>query len=392
MIRIRRGLDITIKGAPVQAIEDGPAIVHVAVSGDDYVFLRPRMAVQVGDRVREGQLLLTDKRNADVRFTAPGCGEVVAIERGERRRLLAVVVRLDGDACEEFQGDVRDVLVRSGLWTALRERPFGRVASPDTRPRAIFVTAIDTDPLAADPVCVLAGRESDFESGLRALAQLTDGPVRLCRRPGAAIPSAGADVHEFAGPHPAGLPGTHIHLLDPAGLQSVVWHVGYQDVLAMGELLRTGRLPTRRVVALGGPQVARPTLLRTRLGASLPELTEGRLREGAHRVISGSVLSGRVAPFLGRYHTQVAVLAGAPPYGPARAIVPTGVYERVMPLDILPTPLLKALLVGDVARAIELGCLELEEEDLALCSYVCPSRNDFGVPLRAVLAAIEEER
>jgi len=391
MIRIRRGLDVPVLGAPVQAIEEGPAISQVAVSGEDYVGLRPRMAVAVGDRVRTGQLLFADKRNESARFTAPGCGEVVAIERGEKRRLLAVVVRLEGDECEEFVGDVRDVLVRSGLWTALRARPFGHVPPPDPKPRSIFVTAMDTSPLGADPACVLAGREGDFESGLRALAQLTDGPVRLCRRPGAAIPAGGAEVHEFAGPHPAGLPGTHIHFLDPAGPDRVVWHIGYQDVAAIGALLRTGRLSTERVIALGGPMVARPSLLRTRIGASLRELLAGRLREGAQRVISGSVLSGRVGSFLGRYHTQVAVLAGAPPRVRPRAVVPTGAYERVMPLDIEPTALVKALLVGDVEGAIELGCLELEEEDLALCSYVCPSGSDFGEPLRAVLNGIEAE-
>ena len=230
-----------------------------------------------------------------------------------------------------------------------------------------------------------------FERGLRALASLTDGPVRLCMRAGAAIPAADAEVHEFSGPHPAGLPGSHIHFLDPVGVGFAVVYVGYQDVAAMGELLRTGRLPTSRVVAVGGPGVVRPTLLRTRLGASLPELLEGQLREGAHRVISGSVFSGRVAAHLGRYHTQVSVLAAAPPLVRARAVVPTGAYERVMPLDILPTPLVKALFVGDVERAIELGCLELEEEDLALCAYVCPSGSDFGAPLRTLLTAIGKE-
>ena len=403
MIHIRRGLDLTLPGAPEQRIAPAAPVRHVALLGDDYVGLRPRLAVQPGDHVRTGQLLFTDKRNPDVRFTSPGCGEVVAVNRGAKRKLDSVVVRVDDtEESEEFDaftgGDlersvVRDQLVRSGLWTALRARPFGRTPPPDSTPRSLFVTAIDTQPFAPDPTCVLAGQDADFVRGLKLLARLTDGPVRLCQRPDTAIPGAdvpGVDVHEFAGPHPAGLPGTHIHFLDPAGEGRTVWHIGYQDVAAVGALFRTGRLPTERVVALAGPLVESPGLVRTRLGASTAELLAGRLRDGRCRVISGSVLAGRAAAFLGRYHRQVSVLSDVQPPEP-RAILPIRVYEKVMPLDLMPVPLLKALVVGDIEHAIELGCLELDEEDLALCSYVCPGNNDFGAHLRKVLNEIEKD-
>lgn len=421
--RIRRGLDLRIPGAPGPRVEAAPPVRHVALLGEDFVGLRPRLAVRPGDRVRLGQLLFADKGNEGARFVSPGCGEVVAVHRGARRRLLSVVVRLEGDDEEPLPapaGDdrrgVRDALVASGLWTAIRARPFGRIPQPDAAPASIFVTAIDTDPLAPDPARVLEGRGDDFVRGLRLLTKLTDGPVRLCRAPGAAIPGdgvEGVEVHEFAGPHPAGLVGTHVHLLDPVDEGRAVWHVGHPDVAAMGELFRTGRLPVERVVALAGPMVERPALVSTRLGASVEDLLRGRLRAGASRAISGSVLSGRAAAgpvaFLGRYHRQVSVLSDERPrsflawlrpralrpsfttaaHGEPRAIVPTAAYERVLPLDLLPVPLFQALAVGDLERAQELGCLELEEEDLALCAYVCPSKSDLGAWLRATLMAIE---
>jgi len=410
-LRIRRGLDVRVPGAPEQRIVDGPPVRHVALVGDDYAGLRPRLAVRPGDRVRAGELLFTDRRNEGVRFVAPGAGEVVAIHRGPRRRLVSVVIRLEGDDAEEFRpfderaladpgdAETRHVLVASGLWTALRARPFGRVAQPGGAADAIFVQALDTEPLAPDPALVLAGRAADLDFGLRVLRRLTAGPLWLCVRPGGAWPDVeGVSVCEVAGPHPAGLPGTHIHHLAPVGGARTAWHAGAQDVAAIGALFRTGRLPLERVVAVAGPQVDGPCLLRTRAGASTDELLAGRLRPGAARVLSGSPLSGRAAEgpaaFLGRYARAVCALPPAPPGwpGPARAIYPLDAYERVFPFDLPPVPLLKALAVGDVDRARELGCLELAEEDLALCAYVDPGRNAFGPSLRAALATLEAER
>ncbi|MBW2448632.1 MAG: Na(+)-translocating NADH-quinone reductase subunit A [Deltaproteobacteria bacterium] len=441
---IRRGLDLPIAGRPQQEVEPGPAIRQVALIGDDYVGLRPTFSVEEGDRVRLGEALFHDKRVPGMRWTAPAAGRVAAVHRGAKRRFESLVIEL-GDGGEETfasgaadREGVRAALLASGLWAALRTRPFGRIPHPDSSPHSIFVTALDSRPLAPDPVQVIEGHEEEFVRGLRALSRLTEGAIHLCQRPGAGLPGADVErleVHEFAGPHPAGLVGTHIHFVDPVDDKKTVWHVAYPDVVAIGHLLLTGRLQTERVVALAGPALQRPALVRTRLGARIEDLLVGRLGEGPVRIVSGSVLDGRaaVAPhaYLGRHHLQVSVISDERPRprlgwarpgfdrfsvkpafagflrglagrrrelsfttaanGDPRPIVPIGSYEKVMPLDLLPTPLLKALAVGHAERARALGCLELEEEDLALCSFVCPSKQDFGPRLREVLERLERE-
>ncbi|WP_339643158.1 Na(+)-translocating NADH-quinone reductase subunit A [uncultured Porticoccus sp.] len=447
MIKIRRGLDLPVSGSPEQVIHDGPTVKSVAVVGPDYVGMKPTMEVKEGDRVKLGQLLFTDKKTEGVRYTAPAAGVVTAINRGERRVLQSVVIEVEGDEEQTFatyssdelshldREAVVENLVSSGLWTSLRTRPYSKVPSPSTTsPSSIFVTAMDTNPLSADPALVIAERADDFENGLAVISRLTDGAVHLCTSSDSSIKSGGAtgvQVHSFAGPHPAGLAGTHIHFIDPVSDHKMVWTVGYQDVLAIGALFTTGHIDTRRVISLAGPQVAKPRLVRTRLGANLSELTAGELKDGQNRLVSGSVLSGRAASgpfdFLGRYHVQVSVLlegrqreffrylspggsrhSAMPIYlsslskskkfdfttntnGSERAMVPLGNYEKVMPLDILPTQLLRALIVGDTETAQKLGCLELDEEDLALCTYVCVGKYEYGPILRDNLARIEKE-
>ena len=445
MIRIKRGLDLPITGAPEQRIQAGRPVRSVAVIGFDYHGMKPTMAVQVGDRVKLGQVLFSDKKTPGVVFTAPGAGTVSAIHRGEQRVLQSVVIDLDGDDAVEFAryGDaeidrlddqqVRSNLIDSGLWTALRTRPFSKVPAIDAKANSIFVTAIDTHPLAVDPVVVIAEHKEDFARGLRVLARIA--PVVVCHADGTQMPCSGlANVRTetFAGPHPAGLAGTHIHFLDPVGADKSVWSLNYQDVIAIGKLFASGRLWTERVVAIAGPMVDKPRLVRTRMGASLDELTAGELKVGrAVRVISGSVFGGRssrgACAFLGRYHLQVSCLeegteremlhylrAGANKHsvmnlyisklspgklfdfttstnGSPRAMVPIGNYEEVMPLDILPTQLLRALIVSDTEMAQKLGCLELDEEDLALCTYVCAGKYEYGPILRDNLTRIEKE-
>ncbi|PYC24660.1 NADH:ubiquinone reductase (Na(+)-transporting) subunit A [Aquipseudomonas alcaligenes] len=444
MIKIKRGLDLPISGAPEQRIDAARAVRSVALMGCDYHGMKPTMAVQVGDRVKLGQVLFSDKKNPGVHFTAPGAGVVAAIHRGEQRVLQSVVIDLEGDDAVEFARydaaqlaslepqAVRDNLQQSGLWTALRSRPFSKVPAIDAVPSSIFVTAIDSHPLAADPAVVIAERPADFENGLKVLARLAK--VFLCRAEGVSLSGegvAGVQAEAFAGPHPAGLPGTHIHFLDPVSSSKSVWQIGYQDVIAIGALFTSGTLDVTRVVALGGPVVDKPRLLRTRLGASLEELTAGELQAGHNRVISGSVLGGRTSrgafAFLGRYHVQVSCLhegrerellhylrAGVNKHsvlnifvsklmggrklamdtstnGSPRAMVPVGNYEAVMPLDILPTQLLRYLIVGDTEMAQKLGCLELDEEDLALCTYVCAGKYEYGPILRDNLTRIEKE-
>ncbi|MBT8136155.1 MAG: Na(+)-translocating NADH-quinone reductase subunit A [Gammaproteobacteria bacterium] len=442
-IRIRRGLDVPIAGTPKQEILDAPATTTVALLGRDYPGLRPELLVRPGDSVTAGQPVARDRRHPDFVLTSPGSGSIEAIQRGARRRLTSIVIRLaSGDpvtfpAIDPAAGDralLQQRLLESGLWSAFRTRPFSRIPQPGAEPAAIFVTAIDTNPLAADPAIVLDGQHDALRDGLTTLAQLTDGSVYFCRGPELklelpALPQLVDAV--FRGPHPAGLPGTHIHFLEPAGPARSVWHVGYQDVVAMGKLVRHGELSLERVIAIGGPSVAQPRLLRTRIGASTDDLVAGELEPGPCRVVSGPLLSGHRAAaderFLGRYHQQLIVLPdggereflgwmapGLKKYssigafassllprrnfrlttslnGSARAIVPIGNFEKVMPLDVLPVPLLKALLVRDADSARELGALELDEEDLALCSFVCCSKHNYGPALRHVLDKLEHD-
>ena len=296
----------------------------------------------------------------------------------------------------------------------------------------MFVTAIDTNPLAADPAVIIGDAKDDFQHGLQVVSRLSDGPVYVCTSAGAdiSVPDAEPFRHaEFSGPHPAGLAGTHIHFLDPVSESKTVWYIGFQDVIAIGRLFTTGRLNPERIVALGGPLTKSPRLLRTRLGAGINDLVTGEVAQGKKRLISGSVLSGRWAAggvaWLGRYHVQISVLqdggereflawmrpgrhrySASPVFashvlhrgdfslttsqnGSPRAMVSIGSFEKVMPLDILATPLLKALLVEDTDTARSLGCLELDEEDLALCSFVCNGKYEYGPFLRENLTEIE---
>lgn len=443
MIKIKRGLNLPISGAPKQTIEDGPAIRTVAVLGSDYVGMKPTMLVKVGDQVKKGQGLFADKKNEGVIFTAPASGTISAIHRGAKRVLQSVVIDVADGEEETFAAyaptelssisreKVEENLVQSGLWTALRTRPFSRVPALGSEPNSIFVTAMDTNPLAVDPAVVIKEESVAFQQGLDVLSNLSK-KVWLCKASGASIGGNGiAEEVEFSGPHPAGLAGTHIHTLDPVSATKTVWTINYQDVIAIGKLFTTGKLVTDRVVSLAGPQVTNPRLVRTQLGASTDELVAGQLESGENRVISGSVLSGSAAhgpyAFLGRYHLQVSVLQegrerfmfeffrpGVDKYsvmnafisalspsklfsftttsnGSPRGMVPIGSYEKIMPLDILPTQLLRALIVGDTESAQELGCLELDEEDVALCTYVCPGKYEYGPILRDNLDRIEKE-
>ena len=488
MIKLKRGLEVPIGGEPRQVIDGGVAARSVGVVGYDYVGMKPAMAVEVGERVRLGQRLFTDKKNPGARYTAPAAGTVAAINRGARRTLQSVVIdveeggggtgpesplgnhpasgggaALSADAAlsddrvmnphaplsaDEVRGlagdEVRARLAEAGEWTALRTRPFSKVPAPDSTAKAIFITAMDTHPLAPEPAVIIREQEQAFALGQDLLAALIPGPVYVCAAADPRLPLGDAPnirLEQFAGPHPAGLAGTHIHYLDPVGPGKTVWTIGYQDVIAIGRLFLDGRLYTERVVALAGPSVAKPRLLRTRLGADIEALCAGELIDDAsldaamganqHRIISGSVLGGRraqgAAAYLGRYHNQVTALREGrrrefmgwlspginrhsclPIYlshllprrrlamttntnGSERAMVPVGSYERVMPLDILPTQLLRALIVGDTEMAGQLGCLELDEEDLALCSYVCPGKYEYGPILRDNLSRIERE-
>lgn len=452
--RNRRGLDLPITGQPDRAVEQAGQPRHVALLGGDYVGMKPTMRVQLGDVVSRGQLVFECKKTRGVRYTAPAEGKVVAVNRGDKRKFESLVIELSqaelaggggsqtifvAYAGRDVQGltreQTRDLLVESGEWTALRARPYGSVADPSTAPKSIFVTAVDSHPLAPDLAPLIAQQQGEFDAGLQAMAQLTDGVVYVCAGVGDAVKVPSHEriqLEQFAGPHPSGTAGWHIHTLDPVDRNKLVWHLGAQDVIAIGHLFRTGTLQVERVVSLAGPCVTRPRLLRTRRGVALDDLVAGEIIEARTRVISGSVFGGctamgKVHGFLRRYDQQVSVIAEgdereflgwmAPGFnafsvkgafisklmpgkrfafttatnGSDRAIVPIGSYEKVFPFDIPPSFLLRALAVHDTERAEQLGCLELSEEDLALCTFVEPGKDEYGPKLRAVLDTIWKE-
>ncbi|MCL1048031.1 Na(+)-translocating NADH-quinone reductase subunit A [Shewanella abyssi] len=445
VIAVKKGLNVPIAGEPKQVVSTSKSCSHVALLGEEYVGLKPTMLVEVGELVQKGQVLFEDKKNIGVKYTAPASGKVIAINRGDRRLFQSIVIECNQGGAINFginddiagleRSQVQAKLVSSGLWTALRTRPFSRVPHLDTAPSGIFVSAMDSNPLAADPRIVIAEQAESFAAGIAVLGRLTDGKVHLCQAPGDELP--GSDLtyvsnHCFTGVHPAGLVGTHIHFILPASIERPVWHLGYQDVIAYGKLFLTGEIYTDRVVSLAGPDVIEPRLIRVQTGTCLSQVVADELTEGHSRVVSGSVLSGHTAygahDYLGRFHNQISVLqedsqhqlmpwvrGGSEKFsitravtsrlkgakklfnltthtgGSARAMMAFGQLDRVMPLDVLPTLLVRDLVVRDTDEAQALGALELDEEDLALCTFVCPGKYDFGKELRACLEIIERE-
>ncbi|MFP6654801.1 MAG: Na(+)-translocating NADH-quinone reductase subunit A [Myxococcota bacterium] len=460
MHKIEKGLDLPIPGKPLQVIRGETAGTQVAVLADDFPGMKARMHVAEGDVVQRGQTIFEDRKIPGVLHTAPGAGRIVAIHRGDKRALHSVVIELSeaekrgepdaeefatftnytGASVETLTGDqIRALLVESGLWTALRERPYSKVPSPEGEAEALFITATDSDPLAPLPDVVLEGRMDDFRLGARLVAKLTEGPTYLCVSEHSEIAKGAPEsvrVESFAGPHPSGTVGLHIHLLRPVNREHKVWHIGYQDVAAVGRLFSTGRLDVSRVISIAGPNVEKPRLERSRIGARVSEIVGSDIERAGDsaeiRAISGSVLSGKrtygeAFDFMGRYDRQISLLEEdrenvflgwltpgqnlfsitgiylskifrpnrfrftTTMNGSPRAMVPIGLYERVMPMDILPTFLLRALIVGDIERAEQLGVLELDEEDLALCTYVCSGKTNYGPLLRSNLDMIEKE-
>ncbi|MBL1320075.1 MAG: Na(+)-translocating NADH-quinone reductase subunit A [Methylophaga sp.] len=444
---IKKGLDLPLAGSPEQIISDANPINSVAVLGTDFIGMKPTMLIEEGQRVKLGEAIFTDKKNSGVQFTSPGAGTIKSINRGARRVLQSIVIELDGSdeitfkkyeptqLSELSRDDVKQNLLDSGLWTAIRTRPYSKSPSPESVPSSIFVTAMDTNPLAADPSLIINEYSDDYINGLTILSLLTDGKVFVCQAEGVSTANtaqSNIETHSFSGPHPAGLASTHIHFLDPVSANKTVWQINYQDVIAVGKLFTTGKLWVERIISLAGPLVNKPRLLRTRLGANTEDLVRDEVQHVQSRVISGSVLHGHTATnwagFLGRFHQQISIIeesnereffgwikpVGKNKFsalnifiskalgkkqlnlttsqnGSPRAMVPIGNFEMVMPLDILPTQLLRALVVKDTDAAQALGCLELDEEDLSLCSFVCSGKFDYGPMLRTNLTQIEKE-
>jgi Na+-transporting NADH:ubiquinone oxidoreductase subunit A len=446
MIKITKGLNLPIAGAPAMKIFDGPKISTVAIVGDDYVGMKPTVMVQEGDKVKRGQKLLEDKKSPGVFFTSPVSGTVKAINRGDRRVFESLVITHEGNEQVSFShfkskavsdyesSEVKDLLIESGLWVSLRQRPFSKTPAIDSTPKALFINAMDTNPLAVDVNLVLGDNQEHFNNGVIVLSKIAP-KVFVTSAPDTKLdlPQIDHVKHEqFSGPHPAGNSGTHIHYLSPVNANSTAWYLNYQDCIAIGKLFATGELSNERVISLAGPAARHPRLVKTILGACLRELSQGETYDGSeHRTVSGSVFGGRTAMgtkcYLGRFHLQITLLKegrereflgwhrpglnkfslknifvskllpskkfgfNTSKNGSLRSIVPIGSYEAVMPGDFLPTQLLRFLMSRNTDRAVELGALELDEEDLALCTYVDPCKNEFGPVLRDNLNLIEKE-
>ena len=442
---LKKGLNVSISGALRDDSVSDVSVQTVAVLGDDYIGLKPRLSVAVDDIVVTGTPIFAHKDTLQVQIVSPVAGRVKAINRGARRKLISVEIEVDaekGGAPIDFS-DVGDAttadglaerLCQAGLWTSFRTRPYSKVPAPETRADAIFVTAIDTDPLAADPAPIIRENADAFKAGLSAITLLTNGKTYLCHADGADVPTVdNSDVEAaaFAGPHQAGLAGTHIHFLEPIHGTKTVWTIGYQDVIAIGQLLQNGTYDATRVIAVTGPMCSNPRIVRTVVGASMADLVaEETPFEAPIRMISGSVLSGKMGEeangYLGRYARQITLIeedrkqipmgwirpmvdkyAVQPVLGSAmarrtfpltsnlnggrRAMVPVGTFENLMPQDYLPTQLLRAVITMDTDQAQALGALELDEEDLGLAGFACPAKYEYGLALRDCLTTIEKE-
>jgi len=449
MIKIKKGLNIPINGKPAEEINDSKNSRSVAILGDDYIGMKPTMLVKEGDEVKLGQALFEDKKNPGVIFTSPAGGKIESINRGERRALQSVVIEVDKDEESlEFKSfsenelnqatsdEVRDQLIVSGLWTSFRTRPYSKIPLIDSSPSNLFISALDTQPLSPNPEMIINLKKQSFDFGLLVLKKLLDCPIHISISEDSNLSLSEDDnvkLHTVSGPHPAGLVGTQMHFISPASLSNINWSIGYQDLIAIGQLFETGKINVERIISIAGPQVNKPAYFQTRLGACSDELTAGELTQRENRIISGSVISGREAigpyAYLGRYHNQISVVAEpnskdrefmnwlipgprkfskiplflsslfpnkifkfkALMNGSDRPIVPIGVYEEVLPLNLLPSMLLRNVVLMDTEKIQALGGLELDEEDLSLCSFVCPGKYDFGSLLRAGLTKIEIE-
>lgn len=422
-IQIKNGFDFPVHAGPAAAIAEDKIPTRCAIMTRDYPGMNFRLLVEEGERVRAGQALLCDRRRPPIRIPSPCDGVVSAINRGARRRLISIVVTNAGNSdavSHEMperldRREIVELMLESGLWTAIRSRPYDRIPEPGESPEALLVTAIDTRPYAPNPTVVLFRYSREFSTGLNLLNELVDVPIYLCKPVSQNIERENAkniSEVEFKGPHPAGLVGTHINALCPIRLDgNQVWHIGYQDVISLGHLALSGKAWQQRVISLAGPGVLNPRLVTVPLGSAIVDIVVGESRNSADcALISGSLIDGYDASgheaFLGRYHSQVTVLEKTAPrsqpgwldrlfdsdglqYPDPLIALPD--IDRVAPTGVEAVPFLRALMAGDIERARDLGALELVEEDLALFNYCCTSRTDYRRLLRNTLELIERE-
>ncbi len=452
---IKEGLDICIPGTAERRVSDMRLTGCFAVKPTDYVGIKPRLLVAEGDPVLAGTPLFEDKGNAAARFTSPVSGTVKAVVRGDKRALLSVVVEADNEqksiqfsTSASTADERRKTMIESGLWTMLRQRPFGIIPQADAKPKAVFISAFDSSPLPVNIPFMLDGREQDFQAGIDILHTIA-GTVHLSLQSGKdngfLEKVQNVEIHHFQGPHPAGLTGTQIARIDPINKGETVWTVNAQDVATIGQLFNTGHYCPQRMVALCGPVVGNPQYYRTLSGASVAELTKQTTFKGLHeplsdfRLISGNVLSGTAITkdgFISAECDKVSVIPEGNYYdfmgwlrpnfrkfsfsrtflsgffkrrtengerrtfdftfdtgkhGSDRPLFVTGEFEKLVPLDIYPMQLIKACIVGDIELMENLGIYEVEPEDLALCEFADTSKTEIQAIIRNGLEKIRKE-
>ena len=432
IIKLCKGLDIRLQGEAQKTIVDAPLASEYAVSPLDFEGITPKMLVKVGDTVEAGSPLFFDKKRPDILFTSPVSGTVTAVNRGEKRKILSVVVAADEeiayksfsslDLSKASREQIIELLLETGLWTMFTQRPYGILASPSDKPKAIFVSAFDSAPLAIDYGFALADQQQPLQKGFDLLRRLTDGKVHLSYDACGQKPQIdGVELHAFKGKHPAGNVGVQIHHIDPINKGEKVWTLNIQDVVILGRFFLTGKVNMSRVVAVAGSCVAEPKYYRVVAGASIDSVLGGNLSNEHARIISGNVLTGRNVGkegFLGVNANQITVIPEGDNYellgwamprfkkfsvsraylswllpcrkynldtnlnGGERAFVMNDLYEKYLPMDIYPVHLVKACIANDLDKMENLGIYEVVEEDLALCEFVCPSKIEMQQILR----------
>ncbi|WP_372648308.1 Na(+)-translocating NADH-quinone reductase subunit A [Draconibacterium sp.] len=434
VVKLRKGLNIKLKGSAEKALDKLPVPASVALKPTDFPGLTPKLSVKVDAEVKAGEALFYDKYHPEILFTAPLGGKVVSINRGERRKILEVVIATDekvgsaefkkADPSSLSAEEVKEQILKSGIWPFIKKRPYGIIANPEEKPKAIYISTFDTAPLAPDYNFVLDGQLDTFQTGVNALAQLTEGKVNLGVSKDSAFTAVkNVVVNTFEGPHPAGNVGIQIANTSPINKGEVVWTINVQDVLFIGRLFETGNVDFTKTVALTGSEVQTPKYYQTTVGAPIATLVGGKLVDADYnqRIISGNVLTGTkvsAKSFLGYYDSQISVIPEGDEYeflgwadpgfnkfsatkayfgklfpkkeytmnanihGGERAFVLSNQYEKLVPMDILPVYLLKAILVNDIDKMENFGIYEVIEEDFALCEYACTSKIEVQKILR----------
>jgi len=436
VINLKRGLNIRLKGDAEKIPGTSIEADKVALKPTDFPGLLPKILVKTDQLVKAGEPIFFDKNNPDIFFTAPTSGQVIAINRGERRKVLEIIIKADGknesmsfhkaDPQKLSRDEIKAQLISSGLWPFLKQRPYGTLAKPAQTPKHIFISGFDSAPLAPDYEYILKGQTAEMQTGINALAKLTDGKVFIGIRPeqtnGIFAGLKNVEVNQFSGPHPAGNVGIQIHHISPINKGEIIWTINPQAVVFIGRLFETGKLDLTKIIALTGSEVISPKYFKCIHGTNLATLLKGATKQaGKERIISGNVLVGsqvETDSFLGFFDNQITVIPEGDYYeflgwamprlnkfslsrsyfswltpnkiyspdtnlnGEERAYVMTGQYDKVLPMDILPVFLMKAIIADDIDKMEQLGIYEVIEEDLALCEYVCTSKTEVQRILR----------